>query len=113
MSAERRRDVRLRPSPDLPARASVAVDALVREAVEVVDLSAGGLAFARGDSSLEPGARVELRLALAGAPERSVAVVVRWRSEQTVGAQFVDLSDDAAQELRRYLGELLERGASV
>lgn len=94
-------------------RAVFQVDALVSEALDVVDISAGGLALARGPHAFEPGSRVALTLTLTGDATRRVTTIARWQSAQVVGLELVEVDDDTRRALDRYLAELLERGQSV
>ena len=111
--SERRRHVRLKPTPGLPARAALAGDGLLREVLDVVDLSVGGLAIsAPALAKTKPGERLRLHLTLGAAAEFVVDVVVRWRSNENAGVELVDAPPPTARELERYVQELLERGES-
>src|SRR5262245_31472631 len=110
---ERRRHVRIKPAPDLPAR--VVVDGgLVREVADVVDVSVGGLALA-ADGPLarsETGAEVRLRVDLGSFGEHAVLGRVRWRSPATVGVELVEPDVATTLAIGRYVAELLARGAA-
>ena len=80
---ERRRHVRLKPSADVPARVALVGDGLMREMIDVVDISVGGMALTA--------------VVLSGA----------------VGVEVVDAPPRAAQAISRYVAELLERGGSA
>jgi c-di-GMP-binding flagellar brake protein YcgR len=114
MSQERRRHVRVKPTADAPARAVTPAEGLVREVVDVIDISVGGLALSAGGPLAR--ARVEQRLDFSldlgrwGA--HRLAAVVRWASPNIVGVEFADVSADAAQALSRYVSELLARGSA-
>ena len=108
---ERRTHVRMKPTPDLPARATLLGDGVVREALDVVDLSVGGLALSsHALRTLRPGQRVKLHVTFGIGEEHGVEVQIRWTSGDTVGAELVDMPPHTAQALRRYIAELLERG---
>ena len=112
MTKERRRHVRSKPTPELPARA-VLEGSLVSEVVHVIDVSVGGLALA-AEGALErqsPGAVLSLRLDLGAYGEHRLAAAVRWTSPTMVGVELQAPAPAAAQALSRYVGELLERGA--
>jgi hypothetical protein len=110
-SNERRRHVRVKPSPDLPVQVALASDALLREAVHVMDLSVCGLALA-SLATTETGQQLRLHLRLGSGPEHTVDVIVRWTTRDTAGVELVDPTPQVAQELARYVAELLERGGS-
>ena len=113
MTKERRRHVRSKPTPELPARA-VLEGSLVSEVVHVIDVSVGGLALA-AEGALErqsPGAVLSLRLDLGAYGEHRLAAAVRWTSPTMVGVELQAPAPAAAQALSRYVGELLERGAA-
>ena len=111
---ERRRHVRLKPTPELPVRVSLAGDGLVREGLDVIDLSVGGLALSSSPAlaGTKPGARLRLHLTLGTSAEEVVEVVTRWTSTDGIGVELVDPPPAIAQALARYIAELLERGGS-
>lgn len=110
---ERRRHVRLKPTPELPVRVSLAGDGLVREGLDVIDLSVGGLALSSPAlAGVKPGARLRLHLTLGTSAEEVVEVVTRWTSSDGIGVELVDPPPATAQALGRYIAELLERGGS-
>ena len=111
---ERRRHVRLKPSPELPVLVSLAGDGLMREMLDVIDLSVGGLALSSSPAlaGTKPGEKLRLHLTLGKSAEHNVEVVTRWTSQDGVGVELVDPPASTAQELTRYIAELLERGAS-
>jgi hypothetical protein len=115
MSSERRRHVRLKPTVELPARVSLAVDGLVREGLDVLDLSVGGFALSSPLlASARPGEQKRLFLTLgADGSEHAVDVVIRWNAPGGAGVELVDPPAATAQELARYIAELLERGGST
>lgn len=110
---ERRRDVRLRPVPDLPARARL-VDAELD--LTVRDVSVGGLAvkLPAAGSMLVPDTRHRVHIDLGSFGAFDLEAEIRHRStdaDGTVGMQLVDPPRDATRAIGRYVGELLERGA--
>ncbi|AKU96814.1 hypothetical protein AKJ09_03478 [Labilithrix luteola] len=112
-SAERRRHVRVKPTPELPARAVLASDGPVREAIDVVDVSASGLALSSSRlATVATGSRLDLRLSLDRYGDHDLRVDVRWKAGELVGVEVVEPTDEAAQAIRRYVGELLERGGA-
>jgi hypothetical protein len=112
--AERRRHVRLKPIAELPARIVYVSDGPLHEALDVVDISAGGIAMAKpAHAALTVGNPVKLKITLGSEPEHLVEVTVRWVSSNSFGAEIVEPAPDAQASIRRYIGELLERGLSV
>lgn len=110
---ERRRHVRLKPTPDLPVRVALAGDGLLREGLDVIDLSVGGLALSSPAlASTKPGDRLRLHLTLGTSAEHAIEVVTRWTSRDGIGVELVEPSAQMAHELQRYIAELLERGGS-
>jgi hypothetical protein len=110
---ERRRHVRLKPTPDLPIRVALAGDGLLREALDVIDLSISGLALSSPAlASTKPGDKLHLLLTLGTSAEHEVDVITRWTSRDGVGVELVDPPAQTAQALQRYIAELLERGGS-
>lgn len=110
MTQERRRHVRIKPTAAMPARAVRALDALLQETVEIVDISVGGMALA--SVRAEPGTKMRLTLSLAGHGEHVLETEVRWAARDSIGVAFVDPPAEAAQAIQRYVAELLERGAA-
>lgn len=111
MTQERRRHVRTKPTPALPARAVRALDALLQESLEIIDISVGGLALA--STEVEPGTKMTLTLTLGeNGSEHVVDAVVRWARRGAVGVELVDPSPTATQAIQKYVAELLERGAA-
>lgn len=111
---ERRRHVRLRPLPELPILAARLSQGPIHESLQVIDVSVGGLALAKDGSLADApvGERFGLRLTLAGLGEHRLDVVVRWAGAQQTGVEFVDPDGQATIAIRKYVAELLERGAS-
>ena len=110
---DRRRHVRVKPSPELPVRVSLAGDGLLREALDVMDLSVSGLALSSPAlANLKPGERLRLHVTLGGNAEHAVDVVARWISQDGAGVELVDPLPSTVQQLARFIAELLERGAS-
>jgi hypothetical protein len=111
MSAERRRHVRVKPTSDLPVRVALGVESLVRETAEVHDVSASGLALGSKQLASNPiGTRVLLELMLGTYGDHRVHVEIRWTRGEAVGVELVDPAPEAAQSIRKYVAELLERG---
>lgn len=111
---ERRRHVRLKPSAEVPARVSLVGDGLMREMLDVVDISVGGMALTAAVlNDTKPGERMKLQIALAGSEEHAIDVVTRWTKAGVVGVEVVDADPRAAQAISRYVAELLERGGSA
>lgn len=111
---ERRRHVRLKPTADAPARAVLASNDLLREALDVVDISIGGIALTspalRG---VKPTQALAIVLVLGGQKEEhQVKTVVSWAAGEIAGAEFVELTPAASHAIDRYVSDLLERGAS-
>lgn len=113
-SNERRRHVRLKPTPELPIHVALASDGLVREALDVIDLSVSGLALsAAALAKAQVGDKLRLHISIGSAPEHVVEATVRWTSAAATGMELVDPPARAAQELGKYIAELLERGGSA
>lgn len=112
-SSERRRHVRVKPTPDLPARASSG-GGLLREAIDVIDLSVGGFALSSSPAlaGKKTGDTFDLHLSLGAGPDHVVKVITRWVSEAGMGVELVEPPAKVAQELQRYIAELLERGGA-
>lgn len=110
MGSERRRHVRMKPTPSRPARAVREIDTLLNESIEILDISVGGMALA--DTSLAVGALTRLKLSLDGHGEYFVDVEVRWSANAVSGVTFVSPSPPAAQAIQKYVAELLEIGAA-
>ena len=113
---ERRQNVRVRPDTDLPT--SVAI---VREGgdatLDVLDVSIGGFGFLLRGHELEIGQQIEVRVTLPGmVPFTTAAIVRHVRSGSggdRAGVHLPELEEDQARALRRYVGELFERGLRV
>ena len=114
MTQERRKAVRMKPTPELPARAVLAVEGPVQEALTVFDVSVGGMALSLpGQGGTATGRRMRLHVSLGGGHgEHEIDVEIRWASPQVMGIAFVDLTPEATTAVRRYVAELLERGNS-
>ena len=111
---ERRRHVRLKPSIDAPARVALIGDSLMREMVDLVDISVGGMALTAAVlAGTTLGKRMKLSIALGNEEEHAIEVVTRWTAAGVVGVELVDPSPRAAQAISRYVADLLERGASA
>lgn len=110
---ERRRTVRLRPLPDLPATARLADPQLD---LQVWDVSVGGLAVVAPTNRgmFEPGTRHRLHLDLGRYGAFDLQVLVRHctgDAEGTVGMQIIDAPQQVTTVIGRYVAELLTRGA--
>lgn len=110
---ERRRSVRLRPVPGLPALAHLPQDGLD---LEVWDVSVGGLAVVtpQQEDRLVPDTRHQLHLDLGRYGHFDFEVEVRHRSgdaDGTIGMKIIDPPQGTVSALGRYIGELLQRGA--
>lgn len=111
---ERRRHVRLKPSADVPARVALVGDGLMREIIDIVDISVGGMALTAAVlSGAAPGKRMKLLVALGSDEEHAIEVETRWTAGGVVGVEVVDAAPRAAQAISRYVAELLERGGSA
>jgi hypothetical protein len=103
----------MRPIPELPAHAALVASDGSHAAIQVVDVSVGGLALAKTGALdlVEAGRRLSLHVDLGRYGAHDVGVEVRWAAEALVGVQYVDLAPAATTAVRRYVAELLERGA--
>ena len=82
-------------------------------ALMIADISLGGIGvWVKRGVGFEPGARVNLRLTLAG-HELALEADVRHANEDRTlaGMEFVNLSDDAQKHINRFVSELVERGS--
>lgn len=113
MSQERRRHVRVKPTADAPARAFTPAEGLLREALDIVDLSVGGVGLSAAGPLAGAGVeqRLDLGLDLGRWGQHHLAGIVRWASPAIVGVEFVDPLPDTAHALSRYVSELLARGS--
>ena len=110
---DRRRHVRLKPSAEVPARVALLGDGLMREALDVIDISVGGMALASPAlKDSKAGARLKLVITLGAHDDHAVEVVTRWAIAETIGVELVDPPATATHALGKYVAELLERGAS-
>ncbi len=104
----------MKPTPELPARAVVAVEGPLQEALTVFDVSVGGMALSPpGTGGTAVGRRMTLNVSLGGGHgDHKLDVEIRWAAPQVIGVAFVDLTPEATQGVRRYVADLLERGNS-
>jgi hypothetical protein len=110
---DRRRHVRLKPTAEVPARVALLGDGPMREALDVVDISIGGMALASPAlKDSKAGARMKLMITLGKSDEHALEVVTRWAAAETIGVEIVDPPQAATQAIGKYVAELLERGAS-
>lgn len=113
--SERRRAVRLRPIPELPAR--VALLDLPDAVAEIVDVAVGGFAIAQHPSleALAPSTshRVKIDLGRYGTFEGIAEVRHRGGGlARTIGMALAFPDKALTTALGRYVAELLERGAT-
>lgn len=98
----------------MPARVALVGDGLMREMIDVVDISVGGMALTAAVlSGTTPGKRMKLFVALGSDEEHAIEVVTRWTAGAVIGVEVVEPTPRAAQALSRYVAELLERGGSA
>lgn len=109
---ERRRHVRMKPLPELPAAAKLTVGA-ISEVIAVQDISVGGMALGTEGAlrGRKAGEKLSLQLALGAHAGYAITAEVRYVGQGTIGFEFVDLTPEAATAIRKYVAELLERGA--
>jgi hypothetical protein len=113
--SERRLHVRVRPAPDYDVLASLSDDGIVWLALQVVDLSVGGLGLLVSEdlATKRVGDALKLRLTFGDAEPFEVAAVIRHigqREYGMCGMEFQAPADDVASGIRTAVGELLERG---
>lgn len=103
----------MRPLPELPISVARLGEGTIHESLQVIDTSIGGLALVTEGSlaAARIGDRFSVRMALAKYGEHDVEVVVRWCGPQQTGVEFIDMSAEPTTAIRRYVAELLERGA--
>lgn len=116
LPSERRRHLRIQPSADLPARVSLLRDGAAVESFDAHDVSLGGLALFTAGSlrTAQPGAELALRIDLGRYGSHDVRAVVRHRSLSEMGITGIELLEPGSEvttALRRYVAELMERGA--
>ncbi len=105
---ERRRHVRVEPTPALPATATRTRDGLVHERLEILDISISGMRMiAPNDDSTRD---MELRLGLGDKKELHVRVTRRWATDQLIGVELVGPSAEVSTALSRYVADVMERG---
>ena len=116
MAVERRRDVRVRPTQELPLTVTLESDAGDGTVVGVLDISHGGFGLHATGPLLEvkAGDRLHLRLEAMG-KSATVLAEVRHNGAKagTTGVMFVDIEDPAKRLIRRYIAEMFERGLSA
>jgi hypothetical protein len=106
---ERRRHVRAKPTPALPAQVLQTISPAITESLDVVDISVSGLALLHGLKAEPVGSTMKLRLVLPGGTH-AIEGIVRWVANGMLGLELVDPAEETAKAVRRYVGELLERG---
>lgn len=102
----------MKPIPDCPARAILVGEHA--EPLTISDLSVGGMALVTTGAlnAAQISQRLVLRLSLDRYGEHVLTAEVRYVvGGGLTGVQFVDLSSEATKAVRRYVAELLERGA--
>jgi hypothetical protein len=102
----------MKPIAECPAAATLEGD--TSESLDVADVSVGGIAFLTNEvlRQVSVGARLTLKLSLSHYGEHRVAADVRYVNPSALtGMQFADLTPEATKAIRRYVAELLERGA--
>lgn len=111
-SDERRRHVRIRPLPELPAKL-VRVDSDVEEELEVYDVSIGGLGvFTKGSiPSMSRGQNMRVRIDLARYGRFDLVANVRHVGDAVTGCEVDELPPGYVSAVGRFIAELLERGA--
>jgi c-di-GMP-binding flagellar brake protein YcgR len=108
---ERRQHIRVRPLLELPAKVHDGDKKL-----QVVDASIGGMLLMPASPEHEVGATLHLTMQLGPGEPFAADAVIRHRSGpggNAMGVEFVELSDTAKTQVRRYVAELLERGSQV
>jgi hypothetical protein len=111
--AERRRHVRMKPIQELPASAVLDAGGLVHEVIQVSDIGVGGIALVTAGplERATPGELVTMTLRLARYGEHTIRAYVRWKAGGLTGLEFHELDAPSTTAVRRYVAELLERGA--
>jgi hypothetical protein len=107
---ERRRHVRAKPLPELPAHVLSMVSPEITEPLDVVDISVSGIAIVEGMKTSVVGATLSLRLVLPSAT-LPLDAVVRWVARGMIGLELDAPSEVASAAIGRYVAELLERGS--
>jgi hypothetical protein len=102
----------MKPMPELPASAALSMG-VIWEQLQVLDVSIGGIAFMVSEplQAKKPGDELSLKISLARYGEHAIRAVVRYATATATGVEFVDLTPEATTALRKYVAELLERGA--
>lgn len=97
----------------MPARVALLGHGLMREALDVIDMSIGGMALASPAlKDAKVGGQMKLMITLGDRGEHAVDAVTRWATAETIGVELVDPPPAATQALGKYIAELLERGSS-
>jgi hypothetical protein len=107
---ERRRHVRAKPLPELPARVLRMVSAPITETLDVVDISVSGLAILQGMKPESVGSTIGMKLVLPDATYETKGAI-RWVARGMYGIELVEPTEEVSTAIRRYVGELLERGS--
>jgi len=110
-SDERRRHVRIRPLPELPARVR-RTDGSETE-LELYDVSIGGLGFVTTAvfEAANRDERIPVRLELGRYGVYDIVTIVRHVGTSTTGTEIDAPTPALTTALGRYIAELLERGA--
>ncbi len=109
---DRRRDVRVRPSHELPAHGALAGSGIVHESLSIIDISVGGMALVLEPTfaELPVGGTMRVQLSLGEFGDFPVDVEIRWKAKATAGVQFVAPDPKVSGAIGKYVAELLERG---
>ena len=94
----------------MPASVVSSLSPAISESLDVVDISLGGFAIVQGSKADVVGTELALRLVLPSATY-PITACVRWVARGMVGLEIVNPAEPATSALRRYVGELLERGS--
>lgn len=110
-SDERRRHVRIRPLPELPARVR-RTDGSESE-LELFDVSIGGLGFVTSAELTRANRddRLPIRLELGRYGVYDIVAIVKHVGTTTTGTEIDAPAPALTTALGRYIAELLERGA--
>lgn len=92
----------------MPAFATRVSEGIVRDRIEIADISVSGLRLMLSDPAPPP--ELELELSLANAKPLRLNVFQRWRANGIVGFEFVGPNPEIVAAVGRYVAELLERG---
>lgn len=112
--AERRRHVRVKPSFEVPARVALLGDGLMREMLDIVDISVSGMSLTSPALRGTPlGKVMKLQITFGKTDDHTVEVITRWASPETIGVELVNASPAVTHAFGHYVAELLERGGNA